>query len=386
MSDVRYGSLKVVTKCSFCDSPVIINGPVLKLKCKFCDKELLFSKNLWNEIIYKLDEFIYDSKSGAKNTLTSGSGKFEFKVTYSNDVPKCVKCKTELNVEGVYGDSIKCEDCGELNSICKSPEWIDYSSAKMIIGGVKEGVDSKTDLDKSLQPIAMNCPNCSSPLKITQEKTRVTTCEYCESEFYIPEPVWDKLHPKKTVTTWSIKFEGKGQCIIDREKHVIITKKKRELYKKNEPIREKNRVIGERYRKIKKEKEHLQEYLEGAEYYVSLLMVCIFGPIPILLSFMYITPLMNLLGNSICSGEFVTITEPVKGKEDSGETEENHYCKVDGKLKPIETKFIVVAFTGSVFFFIILGLLWRRQTKKEVANLKIELDEISESYLPYYKK
>jgi hypothetical protein len=395
MDDVRYGSLKVVTNCSFCKTANMINGPLLKMKCKFCDKEFSFNKKLWEKIIYKLDDFIYYSEDDTEETFSYtplgnnfgvkfiGVQPQQIKVTYCNDVPKCVKCKTELNVDGVHSDSIKCEECEEVNSVFKAPEWITYPNVVEIIGGVEEGGDSKIDLDKSLQPIAMNCPNCSSPLKITQEKTRVTTCEYCESEFYIPEPVWEKLHPKKVVTSWSIKFEGKGLCIINKQKQYEILKIEQE----------KNRIADlrsaeiDRIAQIKKEEYnraslivigHERRIVENRGGWSDILwigyFVCVLlGFFAIGLPVIFNSNLSHLVGNTLCDGELVEKMSP----KDSNEMSE-FFCRKNGKLVSMKGEVGSVGIFGGIFF---LAFLWSmllilifKVHRKRVVKLNIELE------------
>ena len=63
--------------------------------------------------------------------------------------------------------------------------------------------------EKSIKPIIFSCPNCSAALRIISESERITACEHCSSEIFIPDAIWNRLHPVKIICPWTIVYNGK---------------------------------------------------------------------------------------------------------------------------------------------------------------------------------
>jgi hypothetical protein len=61
--------------------------------------------------------------------------------------------------------------------------------------------------------VVLNCPKCGGALTITAESTRMTPCEFCQAQVYLPDDLWQALHPVKTARRWYVRCEGltKGQ-------------------------------------------------------------------------------------------------------------------------------------------------------------------------------
>ena len=63
--------------------------------------------------------------------------------------------------------------------------------------------------EKSNKPIVFSCPNCSAALHIISESMRITPCDHCSSEVYIPDAIWNRLHPVKLICSWTMIYKGK---------------------------------------------------------------------------------------------------------------------------------------------------------------------------------
>jgi hypothetical protein len=55
-------------------------------------------------------------------------------------------------------------------------------------------------------------------LTITADAERTTTCRYCEASVFIPDELWRRLHPAKTMRTWTLTYEGKLESKEDIER------------------------------------------------------------------------------------------------------------------------------------------------------------------------
>ena len=65
------------------------------------------------------------------------------------------------------------------------------------------------DAKDSMKPVIFTCPNCSAVLRINTETARILTCEHCDSDVYMPDPIWNRLHPVKKILPWTIIYKGK---------------------------------------------------------------------------------------------------------------------------------------------------------------------------------
>jgi hypothetical protein len=69
-------------------------------------------------------------------------------------------------------------------------------------------------LPEAARPVLMQCPGCGGPLAITHDSPRTTRCQHCKADVYLPDDLWRRLHPAKTVREWYVRFEGE----TDRER------------------------------------------------------------------------------------------------------------------------------------------------------------------------
>jgi hypothetical protein len=53
------------------------------------------------------------------------------------------------------------------------------------------------------KPILFTCPSCGGNLKIDGSE-RTITCSFCDSSIYLPDDLWHRMHPVKTVSRWYI--------------------------------------------------------------------------------------------------------------------------------------------------------------------------------------
>jgi Zn finger protein HypA/HybF involved in hydrogenase expression len=377
MNETPFGTIKAMTDCSHCGSPVMLNGPLLKVNCTSCQNSLNFSVKFWNGMVSDLEELVYTQKPGSIQKTTIMTEGYTFKVTLSREIPECSKCKTDLSMMTVApnSNSIFCGKCGTENEISKPPKWFRTSSAKQIIGGVKE---SKGRADQAtlnqMTPIAMQCPNCASSLKISQEVKRVTACEYCQSEFYIPDPIWNRLHPVKVAKNWGIRFEGKPDFITRREQKNLKRQRKDQQNQQKEKLGNQRREIVQKINKVR----------NGKFSVVLGYFICLFiGIFAIGFPIIFVKPVTVAFGEKICDGEFsVTTTSSSRGNKQS--TSFHYFCEKDGIQKNINAKFNFMAMGGGVVFtfsaWTLLAIMGFFLRKRKIAILNKELEIFNNSH------
>jgi len=223
----RSACFEIRTSCPKCGQPVPVNGPFRFLFCSGCFETFSIPDDI---IIGFLADFEEESDGlatgeGSGGTLMSGSGTYKYGYWKLN--PRCSECKKPLELPDDLSDiEISCR-CGRKYYAYPPPDWlaepvpsaIRFISSEREIG---EGESAESALPtESHKPIVMSCPQCGGTLSISTASERIMTCRYCESEVYIPDAVWIRLHPVRTTEEWFAVFDGKTAAQILNDQRLI---------------------------------------------------------------------------------------------------------------------------------------------------------------------
>jgi len=245
----RYGCFEIRTSCSGCGQPVPVNGPFREVTCSSCFSSVRIPPDIIAGFMNDFEEE-YEGRAegeGSGGTLMSGSGTYKY--GQWRLAPRCSLCKKPLVLPDSPGE-ISCE-CGAKYFCYETPEWLAglVPSLRQCIS--QEAPSSEgTSKDhvftgESQKPVVMSCPQCSGALSITAASDRIMSCRYCDSEVYIPDAVWTRLHPVKKVQEWFACFEGRTEKQIAVERRLKDKKDEEEELKtwkrKTAPKRVRNR-------------------------------------------------------------------------------------------------------------------------------------------------
>jgi Zn finger protein HypA/HybF involved in hydrogenase expression len=215
----RYGIFKVIASCPHCGNPVPVNGPLLRLQCPSCQNAVGISAETWNQILkdYLEDYQDLEPGNGRDSTLI---GELTLKYTYIKlppPQPACTKCETDWDLASITDGMdgvITCRKCGYTSPTYPPPDWLaaGVPVARQVFFGERE-VDETSESKQAqavdeARPIAMTCPQCSGSLLVTPQTERILRCSYCNTDIYLPDALWLKLHPAKAAKFWMIKFQG----------------------------------------------------------------------------------------------------------------------------------------------------------------------------------
>lgn len=188
-----------------------INALTERFQCHSCQKTQEFKFDFWKKSILNsavTEGFKLNEGEGQPSTIMTGE--FTFHLTYGKQHPRCSKCKTPLD-ENKLEDFAKsgiavCEKCNNEISVRSIPD-----SLKELFPGLKYLVCEDSDLfptsksnmtiPQAIKPILFTCPSCAGNLEI-DGKDRVVTCKFCNSEIYLPDDLWLRMHPVKTIERW----------------------------------------------------------------------------------------------------------------------------------------------------------------------------------------
>ena len=206
--------VEIKTVCKSCGNPLPVNALVEKVQCASCQSVASFPYSYWKKSLLESALTEYKELSeGEGQPQTLMTGEYTFNITYGNQKPRCRKCKTTLDVnkydEFVSAGKAVCEKCKNPVTARLLPEDAKqfFPLVKYLFGEdsdmfsvVPEGKVS-AEIEKSAKPILFTCPSCAGNLKI-DGSSRMITCNFCNSEIYLPDDLWMRLHPVKTVDRW----------------------------------------------------------------------------------------------------------------------------------------------------------------------------------------
>ena len=133
-------------------------------------------------------------------------------VTLQTSIPRCSECDAELDVskQKLNDEVLICPKCRHQTANSTATDWFKkYKRAGLqpqrIIFGETQ---NETSVDKinDGKPIALQCISCGAAMNVTTETPRNCNCEHCNTVQYLPDPVWDALHPLKKRKAWYVYY------------------------------------------------------------------------------------------------------------------------------------------------------------------------------------
>ncbi len=230
----RYGCFEVRTTCRSCGNPIVINGPYRSIACSACSSEMNIAETITGFLNDFEDEYEgFEYGQGQGGTLMGGDGTFQY--GYWRLAPRCSSCKAALEIpEDKENTTVRCSKCDTEHYISQAPDWLrrQVPSAKLTVTSqpvfdLKESV-LKLDED-SLKPIVMTCPQCAGALTVSSGSERILNCSYCNTEVYVPDAIWMKLHPVNKAVEWFVGFAGKNSAQLQAERRTQDLKEEKEF-------------------------------------------------------------------------------------------------------------------------------------------------------------
>ena len=234
----RYGCFEIRTTCSSCGNPIPVNGPQGSLTCTACFEEMALSPE---RIAGFLNDFEEDYEGltegqGQGGTLMSGDGSFKY--GYWRLEPRCSSCRTALPIPEEPGVStVRCSNCNLEYFVYPVSEQLQKKvpSARLCFTlqpppGNRTSGDLAVD-DASLKPVVMSCPQCAAALAVSSVSERIMKCNYCNSEVYVPDAIWKRLHPVVKSEEWFVSFEGQTGAQIQASRRLKDQKDQRKELK-----------------------------------------------------------------------------------------------------------------------------------------------------------
>jgi hypothetical protein len=190
-----------------------VNAFTERIVCRACNRANELDAELWSSL---LDDAISEFQSlevdeGQSSTVMTGGGTWE--LVYGNQLPRCGSCKATFPEQALgfaeRGWAI-CVACGKRFGIRPAPPSLAKLGAVALvnedaaqIAGSSTGEAMSVPVAKN--PVVFSCPRCSGALTV-DGSTRLVRCQYCSSDVYLPDDLWQRLHPVTVVSRWHLWF------------------------------------------------------------------------------------------------------------------------------------------------------------------------------------
>jgi hypothetical protein len=206
---------KIRTSCSECGEGMALDGPALEATCAACESVLKVPADYWRNMFSfrsAVDEFSLTEGKTRGSSLSSGEQKFL--VSWGPQRPQCVHCGALLDLAmappGTDGE-IPCP-CGKTTPTCPPPPWLAQGDPSVMqIFGAPRGAPAgapPVHPPTGLTLVSFACPDCGANLKVTPDSARVLRCTYCQSDSFLPDPLWRALHPVKKRAPFFVAFRA----------------------------------------------------------------------------------------------------------------------------------------------------------------------------------
>ena len=231
-----------MTRCRSCGLPVPLNGPVRTTTCASCFNAVVTPGEIYIGFFNDFEGVCngIEDGQGQEGTVLAGGATYTY--GFYRMAPRCEGCREALpEVSAGTDGKFACPACGRAHDIYPAPSWITAavpSAAQCICADREDDGGDKTVSGaegESARPVAMNCPQCGGGLLVSGASERIMQCRYCQVDVYIPDPVWLRLHPVKTVRKWYMAFEGESPEALNEVRRAEDLKKEKEDLKGRRP-------------------------------------------------------------------------------------------------------------------------------------------------------
>ncbi len=261
-----FAHIKAKSSCPECGNPIFLNGPTNEITCSYCFKQLTINKDIPIDLVLTPFNEISDKQKRDANYNC-----LSYEYSFNKSYPKCPQCEEDIPIEKLTEMpnlavwKIKCEKCNNIISAGRIPKWIKKKIpyAKIAINALF-GFDKQNTNETATEGIVFSCPKCGGALNVDGSE-RVIKCEYCTSDVYIPDSLWLRLHPVKTVETWYIGYTHLKKSMF-KEKIDPLRSQKSKNNKKLKKIQKEIDISNDQYEQLgffkKKEKKEIEEKIK----------------------------------------------------------------------------------------------------------------------------
>jgi len=210
-------AIEASTVCESCGQPLPINAMEMSILCPHCSAPNELNLDDWETIVGDAIKAAptYAEDEGNRSTVI---GRRKYSLMYGRQLPR-FDSKVKVDMAAALEDpdgKIFDPETGAVYYIRPAP-----APFKEAFPGLQhlvcEDADQWSTRPKGhaavqsgagVQPQAINCPKCNASFETIGEQREVF-CGYCGAACFIPDEVWQRLHPVKAARRWFLWYDEK---------------------------------------------------------------------------------------------------------------------------------------------------------------------------------
>ena len=177
----------------------MLEGPWANMHCPSCHSETAVGY-YWTKLVAAALEKAPNGRRFAPKFLldTSKPVTTLYGAVNQDQRPICPACDKDIDgaeqVKTGTDGTFRCA-CGATHDTFPAPKHV--QGGLQIFLAVREKEQMRPQPGAPAKPVLFNCTNCGGNLKIGTDASRIVTCEYCEVDLFLPQALWNALHPVK---------------------------------------------------------------------------------------------------------------------------------------------------------------------------------------------
>jgi DNA-directed RNA polymerase subunit RPC12/RpoP len=199
---------KTRMECDECGANVFVDGPLPSVRCTDCAATLQIQQDTWKYLIGSyIDDYDSLAAGPRSGVLTSQGRTLVYHVAHG--IPSCISCGASFDPAALLSDTdgrVFCGNCGQATTSYAIPDWL-KPGLERLVGLVGVSVDDGPDAPlPPLKPVVMSCLNCGAKLEINGDALRIVECKFCNTDHYVPDDIWRRMHPVRRRRPWYALF------------------------------------------------------------------------------------------------------------------------------------------------------------------------------------
>lgn len=193
--------------CPDCNNAIPVNRIKGEAACPNCMTVVKLPAAWWKDNIFTGENLNEASNCAEGEACTSSviGGAMKYDIAYGKRFPRCQDCKDELTEATKWtlddikqaaesSEFIRCKKCNDAVTIRKPDEFIGSLLDFPVHAIISEDLVQKADPEFKGKLMMFACLQCGASLKVNGS-SRVVSCTYCNSDNFLPEDIWRRMHP-----------------------------------------------------------------------------------------------------------------------------------------------------------------------------------------------
>jgi hypothetical protein len=217
-------AIELRTQCAGCGQPLPLNACAETFVCASCGRANRIDAALWKSLLEDVVAEAPDLAADEGSNRTIMTGGASFALMYGRQAPRCRGCKAPMPEEAAaFADRgwTVCPACGQKLTLRRPPPALAALGITLVVGEDPAQINATHAAaapvaPRAANPVVLFCPQCKAPLQI-DGSDRLVRCQYCSTDVYLPDDLWQRLHPVATVARWYACLRDVDVAVVKRK-------------------------------------------------------------------------------------------------------------------------------------------------------------------------